>query len=217
MTSRALLHGYSYSVYNRVARLALEIKGVDYRTVEVNPFEHLSEDYLRLHPFGRVPVLSHDGFDLFETGAITRYVDRAFAGPALQPAAPASTARMDQVIAVIDNYGYWPMVRQVFSHGYFQPLVRLQAVRAEVEADLNASRKVLSFLEGVVTEGLILDGRNLTLADCHLAPMLDYFTRAEEGRAALAEHPALAAWWDAVAGSSAMQATDPLRDGLSAD
>ena len=41
--------------------------------------------YLALHPFGRVPTLVHDGFALYETGAISRYIDRAFPGPALQP------------------------------------------------------------------------------------------------------------------------------------
>ena len=41
--------------------------------------------YTDLHPFGRMPAFEHDGFRLFETAAISRYVDEAFAGPALQP------------------------------------------------------------------------------------------------------------------------------------
>ena len=80
-----VLHGYHYSVYNRIARLALAEKGVAYDRVEVNPFADIPAEYLALHPFGRVPTLVHDGFVLYETGAITRYVDRTFAGPALQP------------------------------------------------------------------------------------------------------------------------------------
>ena len=41
-----VLHGYHYSVYNRIARLALAEKGVAYDRVEVNPFGR--------HP-GRIP------------------------------------------------------------------------------------------------------------------------------------------------------------------
>ena len=48
-------------------------------------------------------------------------IDRAFSGPALQPAEPQALARMDQIIGIVDAYAYWPLVRQVFSHAVFRP------------------------------------------------------------------------------------------------
>ena len=51
MSSQVRLYGYRYSVYNRIARLVLYQKQVDYDTVEVNPFSTLPEGYLRLQPF----------------------------------------------------------------------------------------------------------------------------------------------------------------------
>ena len=203
------LHGYRYSVYNRIARLVLLAKQVEHQTIEVNPFAELPKGYLMLHPFSRVPVLTHGAFKLFETSAITRYVDRAFKGRSLQPEGAAALARMDQVIAVIDAYAYWPMVRQVSSHAFFRPLLGEQSSREEVETGLEASRKVLSFLEGVAGEGKVLTGRDITLADCHLAPVMDYFVRAEEGKAALSPHLALQRWWDQVSGWDILKATDP--------
>lgn len=203
------LHGYRYSVYNRIARLVLLSKKVEHRTIEVNPFAELSAAYLRLHPFGRVPVLTHGAFELFETSAITRYVDRAFEGRALQPEGATALARMDQVIAVIDAYAYWPMVRQVSSHGFFRPFVGEKSSREEIDAGLEASAKVLSFLDGVAAEGEVLTGRDITLADCHLAPMMDYFVRAEEGKAALSAHLALQRWWDQLCVLDVLKATDP--------
>src|SRR6476646_1898821 len=108
-----VLHGYRYSVYTRIARLALAEKGVAYERVEVDPFApDVPASYLALHPFGRVPTIVHDGFALYETGAITRYIDRGFGGPALQPDDARALARMDQIVGVVDAYGYWPMVRQ---------------------------------------------------------------------------------------------------------
>jgi glutathione S-transferase len=209
MAAPVHLHGYRYSVYNRVARLALLSKNVEHETIEVNPFAELTEAYLMLHPFGRVPVLTHGAFELFETSAITRYVDRAFEGPPLQPKRAAALARMDQVIAVIDAYAYWPMVRQVSSHGFFRPFLGEPSSPEEVAAGLEASRKVLSFLDRVAREGEVLTGRDITLADCHLAPMMDYFVRAEEGKAALAPHLALQGWWDRVSALDVLKATDP--------
>jgi len=204
------LHGYRYSVYTRTARLALLSKPVEHGTTEVDPFAGLPEAYLGLHPFGRVPVLTHGAFSLFETSAITRYVDRAFAGRPLQPGGAAALARMDQVVAVVDAYGYWPMVRQVSSHAFFRPLFGEPSSREEVESGVEASRRVLAFLDAVAGEGLVLTGRDLTLADCHLAPVIDYFVRAAEGQAALSPHRALRRWWERVSAWDLLEATDPL-------
>jgi glutathione S-transferase len=63
----------------------------------------------------------------------------------------------------------------------------------------------------------VLTGHEFTLADCHLAPMIDYFVRAGEGRAALSAHPALQRWWDRVSGFEALQATDPFAKPRAAD
>ncbi len=73
---------------------------------EADPFDPNAAERLRdLNPFGRVPVLRHGQFDLYETSAITRYVDAAFDGPRLVPDDPRASAQMAQVIAVIDAYG----------------------------------------------------------------------------------------------------------------
>jgi glutathione S-transferase len=209
------LHGYRFSVYSRVARLALLAKNVEHETIEVNPFAGLPDAYLTLHPFGRVPVLIHGAFELFETSAITRYVDRAFEGPPLQPERAAALARMDQVIAVIDSYAYRPMVRQVSSHAFFRPFLGEPSSREEVDRGLEASGPALSFLDRIASEGEVLTGRDFTLADCHLAPMIDYFVRAEEGKAALSLHRALQGWWERVSVLDLLKATDPFADPVS--
>lgn len=205
------LQGYRFSVYTRIVRLVLEEKGVAYRRVEVNPFVAAAAP--SLHPFGRVPVLVHGGFALYETGAIARYIDAAFPGPPLVPQALRSLARMAQVTAIVDNYGYWPLVRQVFSHRVFRPLAGEPFREDEIAAGLRAAVPVLAALEDIAAEALVLDGRAVTLADCHLAPMLDYFAAAPEGAAMLGGCAALSAWWEAARVRPAFLRTDPGRPG----
>ena len=97
------LHGYRYSVYLRIVAMTLLEKSVPWTHVEVDPFaETIPETYLSLNPFGRVPTLVHGGFALYETTAITRYVDEAFSGAPLQPGDAKARARMNQIIAVAD-------------------------------------------------------------------------------------------------------------------
>lgn len=205
-----LLHGYRYSVYLRVARLALEEKRVTYERVEVNPFDlAMPADYLKLHPFGRVPTLVHDGFALYETGAITRYIDRSFPGPSLQPGDARTLARMDQIISIVDSYAYWPMVRQVFSHAVFRPRAGRPGDASEVKAGLDAAPKVLAALEALTVDAPFLTGTALSLADLHLSAMIAYFVLAPEGRALVQQQPRLGAWWARLAERPSMHLTDP--------
>jgi glutathione S-transferase len=205
-----VLHGYRYSVYQRIVRLTLAEKGVTYDRVEVNPFApDVPAAYLALHPFGRVPALVHDGFALYETAAITRYVDRVFPGPALQPAEARALARMDQIIGVVDAYGYWPMVRQVFSLGVFRPRLGQPADEAEIAKGLAASVKVLAALERLAADDAFLVGATLSLADLHLGAMLAYFVQARDGDALLHKCVRLTRWWQRLSQRPSFAATDP--------
>jgi glutathione S-transferase len=205
-----VLHGYKYSVYLRITRLALHEKGLAYERAEVNPFApDVPASYLTLHPFGRVPTLVHDGFALYETGAITRYLDRSFPGPALQPTTPKALARMDQIISVVDAYAYWPMVRQVFSHAVFRPRAGRPGDADEIARGLAAAPNVLAALEALAAEAPFLVGEEPSLADLHLGAMVAYFVLAPEGLALLEQRPRLAAWWRRLATRPSMVATDP--------
>ncbi|HEY6984092.1 glutathione S-transferase family protein [Reyranella sp.] len=205
-----VLHGYHHSVYLRIARLTLAEKGVPYERVEVNPFaSDLPAAYLELHPFGRVPVLVHDGFALYETAAITRYTDRTFPGPPLQPARPKALARMDQIIGVVDAYAYWPLVRQVFAHRVIRPRLGQPADECEIAKGLGAAPKVLAALEKLASGETLLVGPAISLADLHLGAMIAYFVQAPEGAAMLPAYPRLATWWRTIAARPSFAATDP--------
>ena len=93
-----VVFGARYSTYTRSLLLTLAEKGVAYRLEEVDIFLGATPDYLARQPFGRIPALEHDGFRLYETGAMLRYVDEAFPGPALQPTAVRERARMNQML-----------------------------------------------------------------------------------------------------------------------
>ena len=74
------------------------------RLAPVAPGTLKSEPHTSRHPFGRVPVLDHGGFLLYETQAILRYLDRLLPSPPLTPAAPKAAGRMDQVMNICDWY-----------------------------------------------------------------------------------------------------------------
>ena len=116
---------------------------------------------------------------------------------------------MDQIIGVVDAYGYWPLVRQVFSHAVFRPRFGQAANASEIAKGLAASVKVLAALERLASDDAFLAGPSLSLADLHLGAMLAYFVQAPEGDALLHKYVRLAAWWQRVRHRPSFAATDP--------
>ena len=208
---KPVLHGYEFSVYCRIVLAVCHEKGVEIDWVEVNPFaDPEAKDYRQHHPFNRVPALRHGDFALYETTAICRYIDEVFPGPSLQPTDPRQRARMAQIIAVTDAYVYWPLVRQVFSHRVFEPRAGSLGDENEILAGLSRAKEALAALEDLASDETHLAGREISLADFHLGAMIDYFVRAAEGAALLAQYPKISRWWSSLKDRDSLVATDPL-------
>jgi glutathione S-transferase len=203
------LFGLERSVYTRIARLALAEKQVSYALNEVEIFgpDGVPPAQLARHPFGRIPALDHDGFMLYETGAITRYVDEAFDGPALQPREPAQRARMNQALGVLDAYAYRPLIWGVFVQRVRLPLQGQASDEDVVRRSLAAADAALGVLERWLDGSECLCGSALTLADLHACPMLCYFSLAPEGDAALQRHSRLVAWFERMQSRPSVAAT----------
>ena len=203
-----ILYGLDYSVYTRIARLALVEKGIAYEFVPTDVFarDGPSVDYLTLHPFGRIPTLRHNNFVLYETAAITRYIDEAFDGPALQPTQPRRRARMNQAIGVLDSYGYQPMIWDVFVQRISRPAAGQAADEAQIAGALPQIRTCLQALDNLLGEQRYFAGNDLSLADLHAAPMLLYFAQTPEGEL-LAEHVNLSRWWQTIRARDSIKST----------
>jgi len=198
LSNAVTLYGADYSVYTRIARLALEEKGVAYDFEPVDIFAHGAalEEYLLRHPFSKIPAFEHEDFPLYEAGAIARYVDEAFDGSALQPDSPRARARMNQVISILDSYGYRALVWDVFFERVRVPQKGGAADEGKIAAGLDMSRKCLRALEDIRGDAPWLAGDALSLADCHAYAMFVLFRMAQDGEDLFAAEGGLGEWYN---------------------
>jgi len=204
-----ILYGLEQSVYTRIARLALEEKRVPYSLQEVDIFgaAGVPGHYRDLHPFGRLPALQHGAFRLYETSAITRYVDEALEGPRLQPTDAVDRARMNQIIGVLDSYAYRPMVWDVFVERVRVPQTGGQSDEAKISGAIVTSETCLAALDEIVRCTPYLVSDEVTLADLHAYPMLCYLALAPDGEALLNCHPKLQRWLETMQSRSSVGST----------
>lgn len=204
------LYGYQYSVYTRTVHATLAEKRAAYDYVEVNPFDpDMDKAYLELHPFKRVPCLVNEGFKLYETSAITTYLDSVLDGIRLQPEEASERARMMQMISIIDAYGFEPMMLRVFSNRVVAPLFNETVDLAAIESGLQESQHALGVINDLMAGHEFLCGSEFSLADLHLAPMMDYFMQVKEGREMLAGLASLRAWWQQIKVRESIVSTRP--------
>ncbi|CZT52274.1 related to glutathione S-transferase [Rhynchosporium secalis] len=76
------IHGSPYSTCCQRIFTVLAEKGVEAntRTLDFATGEHKHPDFLKLQPFGKVPVLEDDEFFIYESRAITKYIAKKYAG-----------------------------------------------------------------------------------------------------------------------------------------
>ena len=206
--SEFIVHSIPGSPFGRAALTALEEKGARYSFSPLAPGGLRSPEHLARHPFGRVPVLEHDGFLLYETQAILRYLDRVLPNPALTPADPRRAARMDQVMNVNDWYLFQGVANVIVFHRVVGPRVMgLAPDEAAIEATMPKARAVFEELARLLGGQSFFTGETMTLADLLVVPHLGLFSLAPEWSALVAPHKNLVAWLARMEARPSLQAT----------
>ena len=97
--SRPVLYDYWRSSAAYRIRIALNLKGIDYesRQIDLREDQQKSAEYRALNPQGLVPMLEIDGQRLTQSVAIINYLDLKYPN---QPLLPASAAERAHVVAM---------------------------------------------------------------------------------------------------------------------
>jgi glutathione S-transferase len=195
--SEFIVHSIPGSPFGRAVLITLEEKAARYRFAPVTPGTLRSPAHLSRHPFGRVPVLEHGDFRLYETQAILRYLDRVLPGPALTPAAPRAAARMDQLMNVNDWYLFQGVGNVIAFQRIIAPRLMGRAPdEAAIAAALPRAQGVFAELAAQLGDEPYFAGTAVTLADLLLAPQLDFLQQTPEWDTLAAGHANLRHWLD---------------------
>jgi glutathione S-transferase len=207
--SNMTLWGFDGSTYVRTVKMLLAEKAAtDFKQVQLNVLagDPKTAEHIARHPFGKVPVLDHDGLRILETSAIVRYLNDVLPGKSLVPATPKDRARMDMMVSVIDSYGYGAFVGGVAAYHLFPDFVggKNEAMR---KAGLENGRKVIDLAMKTKGDSDFLAG-DLSLADLHLAPIVFYVSLTSDANTAF-NVDGFADWWTKIQALKSFQSTQP--------
>jgi glutathione S-transferase len=207
--SNMTLWGFDGSTYVRTVKMLLAEKAfTDFKQVPLNVLkgEPKSPEHLQRHPFGKVPVLDHDGARILETSAITRYLNDVVPGKSLIPGTPKDRARMDMVIGIIDSYGYGALLGGVCAYHLFPDFVGGKNDAARTDG-LEKGQTVLALAMDTKGASPFIAG-DLSLADLYLAPIAFYVSLTPD-KDALFAVPGFADWWTRIQSLQSYKDTQP--------
>lgn len=207
--SEMTLWGFNGSTYVRTLKMLLAEKQFsDFKQVPLNVLtgEPRQAEHLARHPFGKVPVLEHDGLRIVETAAIARYLNDVLPGPSLIPATPQARARMDMVIGLVDSYGYGALVAGIAAYHLFPDFVggKNEAMR---QGGIDNGSKVIELAMKAKGSAPFIAGE-LSLADLFLAPIVFYVSLTPD-MAGLLYIDGFAAWWGRIQALDSFKSTPP--------
>jgi glutathione S-transferase len=187
------LFGHPYSTCTRKVLTTLVETNTPYELVVVDfaTGEHKQEPHLSRQPFGQVPAIEDDGFALYESRAVLRYINEKVRGP-LIPTSLTERARMEQWISIETSDFSGPAMKFIFQHVFQRPQSDEVLVSAKKSLEL-----ALDVMDARLSVAPYFAGNDFSLADICFMPYVGYLagTPLQEQ---LAARTSLTRWWSRV-------------------
>jgi glutathione S-transferase len=196
------LYWGSGSPFSWRVMLALQYKGLAYdsQLLHFDKQEHQSPQMLKLNPRGRVPVLKHGDYVVFESVAILYYLDLKYPVPPIFGLNPEEAGVIMRVICEFQSYAE-PSLQRITA-AIFE-----DRVANDIDAltdDMHVVAREARTIEGRLSKEQWIVGANYTALDMVIFPWIQLLRRALTKPAAAElgarflpmerNYPALARW-----------------------
>lgn len=187
------VYGHPMSTCARKVLATLAEHGMQHEFVLVDLMkgEHKQADHMARQPFGQVPAIEDDGFWLYESRAICKYLDEK-AGGKLIPKDLKAKALMEQWMSV-ETANFTPHAMKFIFHNIFK--------REQSEETLAAAGSSLSTALDIMDKHLanhqFFAGSDFSIADISFAPYMEYLMMTPAS-SMVNERKNVAAWWERV-------------------
>jgi glutathione S-transferase len=187
------LFGHPASTCTRKVLFTLHETSTPYEidVVDFAKGEHKQPAHLAHQPFGQVPALDDDGFELYESRAMARYIDSK-AGNKLTPSDPKQRALMEQWMSV-ETSNFTPHAMKFIYHTTF----KREQTPETLAAAATGLETALQVLDKALAGKSYLVGDQLTLADVCYAPYFEY-AMGTPAKDIITKYPNVSAWWGRV-------------------
>jgi glutathione S-transferase len=185
------LYGIAFSNNVNKVRYCLNYLGLSYDWAQTNPMqgENKTAEFLSISPTGKIPAIEVDGFKLFESNTIIRYL----AATRHSPIYPDDLKKRATVDAWLDYVSIHVMAAlgRVFFNRVMAPMMGKAVDESSLQTGLEFLTQYFPILEARLSKNACLAGAEFSLADINLLAALD---PCELAQVSLEKYPAITKW-----------------------
>ncbi|XP_047316229.1 glutathione S-transferase F9-like [Impatiens glandulifera] len=192
------VYGPAYASPKRVLVCLVE-KEIEYETVPINLFkgENKTPDFLRLQPFGSLPVIQDGDLTLFESRAIMRYYSEKYKSQGTNLLGNTIEERgfVEQWLDVEAN-SFNPPIYILTVQIMFNPFMGLAVDDNLIKENEEKLGKVLDIYDEKLGKSKYLAGDFFSLADLSHLPFTQYLVGPIGKEYMIRDRKNVSAWWD---------------------
>jgi glutathione S-transferase len=174
------IYGHPVSGPSNRVRYTCEYLDVDYewREIDLQAGEGRREEYLDIHPAGKVPAMEEDDFTLFESRAICEYLVERADSDLMAGENTRDQARVNQWMDFTVQHVYRAVTKVVYNR-VFAPEMGKEVDERSLDEGLRWLDRFLPIVDEQLSESSYLALDRLTLADLTLLSTTDYTNLGE--------------------------------------
>ena len=167
------IYGANLSSPANKIRMTAHVLDLEYEYIQINirEGENRTKEYLALHPAGKVPAIDDDGFVLFESDAIIKYLAVSEAS-SLYPEDIKQRAIIDQWIDFVSIHVSGAMGRVVFNR-VFASFAKVPVDERSLNDGIKFLGRFLPVIDQQLSKSKYLAGERFSLADIDLLTSID--------------------------------------------
>ncbi|KAL5729943.1 glutathione transferase [Ranunculus cassubicifolius] len=174
-------------------------KEIDYEIIPVDVYNgaHKEPEFLKLQPFGVLPVIEDGDFTLYESRAIIRYYAEKykFQGTRLLGKTIEDRGIVEQWLEV-EGQNYHPPIYNLILHLLIHPKMGLPVDTKVIDESEKKLGKVLDIYEDRLSKSKYLAGDFFSLADLSHLPFTHYLVTAAGKEYMITDRKHVSAWWN---------------------
>ena len=177
---RSIVSGHAHR-----AELFLSLLGLPYAPIDVDlrAGQQKSPDFLRINPFGQVPVIDDNGMVVADSNAILVYLAAKYGDAHWLPRDPVGAANVQRWLSVAaGEIAFGPAAAR---------LGKRFGIPVDMDAAARRAERLFQVMESELQSRAFLAGDSVTIAD---VAGYSYIARAPEGDISLEPYPAMRAW-----------------------
>ncbi|KAG1831944.1 glutathione S-transferase [Suillus subalutaceus] len=193
------LYGFPSTTCTRFVALICKEKNIPYELIHVNlaKGEQKQPAFTAIQPFGQIPYIDDEGFILYESRAIARYLIKKYPneGTPLIPSDPKAEALFEQA-ASIEAFNFTAFVAPIIAEKVFNPYFGLPPNEERVSELLASLLPKLDAYDFILSKQKYLAGDSVTLADlAHLPYGTAFYELGADFAEVFDSRPNLVRWW----------------------